>query len=223
MRQDPRYHALDPNTLEPLEAQWGEIQATRSSLLAQTSALEGKDQQLFRDGQVLDQETARLKQRKEALARETAQYNQQCTGHPLPPDQYQYCVQWQASLKQRIAQLNADIDQHNQKIHEWNQQSVAIKQSADALVAAIAAWENWIKNLILRITGLYDAIGNPCLKKCLETCNGAYDIEAAECAKLQTPAERELCYRQAMERYAVCRRRCYDNCPGPAILPIKCQ
>ena len=151
LRADPKYLALDPAVLKPLEADWTDITAVRSDLLSQASGWEGENEQLYRDGQQLDRDLAGLQRRQTDLNTEIDQYNQACTTRPLPPDEYQRCVSWRDSLIRRKSQLESDITQYNGRVNSWNQRSSAIFGRRGTLVALIEEWEiriqDWIETV----------------------------------------------------------------------------
>lgn len=148
LRADPKYFALDPVVLKPLEADWTNITAVRSDLLSQASGWEGENEQLYIDGQQLDRDLAGLERRQSDLNAEIAQYNQACTTRPLPPDEYQQCISWRDSLIRRKSQLESDITQYNGRVNSWNQSSSAIFQRRGTLVGLIEEWEIRIQNWI---------------------------------------------------------------------------
>lgn len=148
LRVDPKYLALDPVVLKPLETDWTDITAVRSDLLSQASGWEGDNEQLYIDGQQLDQDLAGLQRRQANLNTEIDQYNQACTTHPLPPDQYQQCVAWRDDLIRRKSQLETDITQYNGRVNTWNQRSSAIFDRRGTLVILIDGWERRIQDWI---------------------------------------------------------------------------
>jgi len=148
LRIDPKYLALDPAVLKPLETDWTDITAVRSDLLSQASGWEGDNEQLYRDGQQLDRDLAGLQRRQTDLNTEIDQYNQACTTHPLPPDQYQQCVVWRDGLIKRKAQLESDISKYNGRVNSWNQRSSVIFDRRKTLVGVIEAWESRIQQWI---------------------------------------------------------------------------
>ncbi|MDE2142935.1 MAG: hypothetical protein KGJ84_11045 [Elusimicrobia bacterium] len=146
LHADPRYLTLDPNVLKPLEGDWARIGSIRSDLLAQASTWEGDNGNLYSGGQQLESDRAALDQRKSDINTEIDQYNQQCTTHPLPPDQYQQCLNWQSSLNARQNQLNSDISAFNGQVDSWNQLSQAILQRRNDIVLNIQNWEATVKS-----------------------------------------------------------------------------
>lgn len=148
LRVDPKYLALDPAVLKPLETDWTDITFVRNDLLSQASGWEGENEQLYRDGQQLDRELAGLERRQIELNTEIDQYNQACTTRPLPPDQYQQCVAWRDSLIRRKSQLESDIAQYNGRVNSWNQRSSAIFGRRGTLVVLIEDWERRIQDWI---------------------------------------------------------------------------
>lgn len=148
LSNDPKYLALDPVVLKPLETDWKDITAVRSDLLSQASGWEGGNEQLYRDGQQLDRDLAVLERRQKELNTEIDQYNQACTTRPLPPDEYQRCVSWRDSLIRRKSQLESDITQYNGRVNSWNQRSSAIFDRRGTLVILIDGWERRIQDWI---------------------------------------------------------------------------
>jgi len=148
LRVDPKYLALDPAVLKPLETDWTDITAVRSDLLSQASGWESENEQLYIDGQQLDRDLTGLQRRQTDLNTEIDQYNQACTTHPLPPDQYQQCVAWRDGLIKRKSQLESDITQYNGRVNSWNQRSSAIFGRRGTLVGLIEGWERRIQQWI---------------------------------------------------------------------------
>lgn len=148
LRVDPKYPALDPAVLKPLEADWTDITAVRSDLLSQASIWDGGNEQLYRDGEQLDQDLAGLELRRTNLNTEIDQFNQACPNRPLPPDQYKKCVAWRDDLIRRKSQLESDITQYNGRVNSWNQRSSAIFQRRGTLVGLIEGWERRIQQWI---------------------------------------------------------------------------
>lgn len=148
LRADPKYFELDPVVLKPLETEWTEITSVRSDLLSQASGWDGDNEQLYIDGQKLNRDLAGLDKRQKDINTEIGQYNQACTTHPLPPDEYQRCVSWRDSLIRRKSQLESDITQYNGRVNSWNQRSSAIFQRRGTLVALIEGWELRIQQWI---------------------------------------------------------------------------
>lgn len=148
LRNDPKYLALDPAVLRPLETDWTDITAVRSDLLAQASVWEDGNEQLYRDGLQLDQDRAVLERRRTELNAEIDRFNQACTTRPLPPDEYQRCISWRDSLRGRKSQLEYDITQYNGRVESWNQRSSAIFGRRGTLVRLIEDWERRIQQWI---------------------------------------------------------------------------
>lgn len=161
LRGDPLYLALDPVTLKPLDADWANITAVRSDLLSQSSDWDGVNEHLYSDGQQLDIDLAALNQRQATLNAEIGQYNQACTTHPLPPDQYQACVNWRDGLIQRKSQLESNIAEYNGRADSWNRQSAAIFQRRGALIGLIQAWETRIQDWLASATKAIAALCRP--------------------------------------------------------------
>lgn len=157
LRNDSRYRALPPRTLEPLEAEWRKINDIRRDLLSNASSWEGRNEQLYRDGQRLEQDRAVLDQRERDLNTEIDQYNQECTTRPVPPDEYRRCVAWRDSLIRRSDQLNRDIDDFNREVDAWNSRSSTIFDERGVLVGRINAWDvgiaAWIATAMEAIEG----------------------------------------------------------------------
>ncbi len=148
LRADPKYLALDPSVLKPLEADWTNITAVRSDLLSQASTWDGENERLYADRQQLERDRSALERRQSELNTEIGQYNQACTTRPLPPDEYQRCVAWRDSLLRRKSQLDNDISQFNGRVNSWNQRSSAIFERRKVLVGWIEAWEHRIRQWI---------------------------------------------------------------------------
>lgn len=145
LRVDPKYLALDPTVLKPLETDWAGITATRGDLLSQASPWETDNEELYQDGKQLEIDRTDLERRKTDLNIEIGQYNQACTTRPLPPDEYQRCVSWRDVLIKRSSKLETDITLYNGRVTSWNQRSNAIFQRRGTLVMLIEGWERRIE------------------------------------------------------------------------------
>lgn len=148
LRDDPRYKALDPQILQPLEQEWGQIDSVRTELLGSAYKWDGENDQLLIDGDKIDRDGEEIERRRSSLNAEIDDFNRQCTGRELPPDQYKTCAAWRDRLIERNDQLNADIDSHNARVDEWNSRNDDIFERGRALVGSIQAWENRIQSWI---------------------------------------------------------------------------
>lgn len=148
LRADPKYLALDPEVRKPLESDWTEINSLRSDLLSRASGWDGDNEQLYTDRQQLERDRSAIERRQQDLNTEIGQYNQACTTHPLPPDEYQRCVSWRDSLITRKSQLDNDITQFNGRVDSWNQRSSEVFDRRGVLVDSINGWEQRIQQWI---------------------------------------------------------------------------
>jgi len=153
LRQDPRYEALSPSVLQPMNREWNTINEIKGGLLLQAESLEGRDRTLYEKAVGLDLRRAELLQRKDQLDADIDQWNSDCATHPLPPDEYSSCLHRREELLRRKALLAADIVQFNDDVAVWNDESGEIKQEADGLVSIINTWA-------LRMSQLIDNIIN---------------------------------------------------------------
>jgi hypothetical protein len=159
LRADPKYIALDPSVQQPLEVQWTEITSIRSDLLSMAGSWEGDNELLYRDGRQLEVDRADLERRKGELNSDIARYNQVCTTRPLPPGEYEQCLQWRERLRQSIARLESDIASFNDRVNAWNQRSSNIFERRQTIVIRIDTWESQINKWI---QAAKEAIENQC-------------------------------------------------------------
>lgn len=149
----PLIEVLEPADRDPLRAEWKSINAERTGLLSEANALETEDWKLYDRAVALDENAARLNDRQERLGAEIDNFNRQCTGHPLPPDEYNACVRWQTDLQQRIREHNAEVVQHNNKVEQWRREAADLrnrvgatlnetkKQKNVSFIPRVIAWE----------------------------------------------------------------------------------
>ncbi|MEK7690551.1 MAG: hypothetical protein AAB425_05985, partial [Bdellovibrionota bacterium] len=119
----PRLEALPPEVRDPLKKRWAEIEAVRSGLLSDAVALERIDSKLFDDGTALDRQAEELERQGDRLRQEIRDFNDACVDRPLPPDQHQRCLRWQADLKARISQYNQKVENHNLQVEAWKRRA----------------------------------------------------------------------------------------------------
>lgn len=146
----PLIAVLEPADRDPLEAEWNGINTERSVLLTDAAALEAEDQRLYARAVALDQKTDRLNERHARLSTEIDNFNRQCTGRPLPPDEYNACVRWQNDLQRRIREHNAEVTQHNAQVEQWRREAADFRNRVGAtkgktknvsFVARVSGWE----------------------------------------------------------------------------------
>lgn len=150
LQYPPLIAVLEPADRDPLEAEWKSINADRFTLLTDAASLEAEDRWLYDRAVALDQKTDRLNERHARLSAEIDNFNRQCTGRPLPPDEYNACVRWQNDLQQRIRAHNAEVEQHNAQIEQWRREAADFrtrvgeargKNKNVSFVARVGAWE----------------------------------------------------------------------------------
>lgn len=146
----PLIEALEPAERDPLKAEWKNINTERASLWSEANALETEDWKLYDRAVALDENSERLNARHARLSAEIDNFNRQCTGRPLPPDEYNACLRWQTDLQQRIREHNAEVAQHNARVEQWRREAAdlrnrvgttATKQSAVSFLGRVALWE----------------------------------------------------------------------------------
>lgn len=115
----PRLETLPADVRDPLKKEWSGLETVRGDLLMDAVALERVDKQLYDDAVTLDQEAEDLERQGDLLRQEIRDFNDACVDRPLPPDQYQRCLRWQADLKNRIGQYNQAVEYHNQQVEAW--------------------------------------------------------------------------------------------------------
>lgn len=126
----PLVEELPPEVRDPLRADWAEINVIRDELIAEANDLEWEDSQLLQEGIALDQNAEELEQRRKDLLREIDQFENYCTGRELPPDEYQYCVDWHRDLLQRVQQWEIDVDDHNARVQLWRENVLDLRRRA---------------------------------------------------------------------------------------------
>lgn len=151
----PLLENLKPEVRDPLKAQWNGINATRGELITEANGLEAEDRALATRAEALNRRTAELEQRNAELEAEIGNFNRQCTGRPLPPDEYNACARWRDDLVRRINAHNADIARHNTQVEQWRSEAADLRRRAGTESAAgkkrgkgaasflirVAAWE----------------------------------------------------------------------------------
>lgn len=149
----PLIEALEPAERDPLKTEWKNINTERTELWNDANALENEDWNLYDRAVALDENAERLNAREARLSAEIDNFNRQCTGRPLPPDQYNACLRWQTDLQQRIREHNAEVTQHNAAVEQWRREAADLrdrvgttgstpKQSRNvSFLGRVAAWE----------------------------------------------------------------------------------
>lgn len=130
LQYPPLIENLKPEVRDPLKAEWRGINTTRTELLSEAAGLETEDTALANRAAVLDQNAQRLNQRTAQLDAEVDNFNRQCTGRPLPPDQYNACVRWRDDLQRRINAHNSEVDQHNAAVEKWRNDATDLRRRA---------------------------------------------------------------------------------------------
>lgn len=118
----PLIEVLEPADRDPLREEWKAINTERTGLLSEADALETEDWKLYDRAVAIDENAERLNNRQERLGAEIDNFNRQCTGRPLPPDEYNACLRWQTDLQQRIREHNAEVVQHNNELEQWKKE-----------------------------------------------------------------------------------------------------
>jgi hypothetical protein len=215
----PPLQAHETQAAYKLIAQWNnEINATRSGLLNEVTPIDSKDKALYAEAAQLDQNAAALNKEREQINAEVAQWNQQCAGQKPTP----HCTSWGndldkklASIKQRVATHNANVDKWKskkgefdgvvstflKKINSWEETIVAFISDAKAVLAShgTCTEDQW--------RPLYDAVKDAC-----DVPGGRRCKEGQDCKTLQKNlALNEACLAARLKIKDVC----YTNVPDP--------
>lgn len=149
----PLIEVLEPADRDPLRAEWQIINTERTGLLSEANALETEDWKLYERAVAIDQNAERLNFRQEKLSIEIDNFNRQCTGRPLPPDEYETCVRWRTDLRRRLDEHNAEVVQHNNIVEQWRREAADLinrvgatlsettKQKNVSFIPRVIAWE----------------------------------------------------------------------------------
>jgi hypothetical protein len=147
----PLVEVLEPADRDPLREEWKGINTERAGLLAEADALETEDWQLYDRAVAIDANAERLNDRQERLVTEIDNFNRQCTGRPLPPDEYNACLRWQTDLQQRIREHNAEVAQHNDNVEQWRREAADLRNRVGTALNETNEQKNI--SFILRVTG----------------------------------------------------------------------
>lgn len=146
----PLIEILEPSERDPLKSEWKNIETERTALWNDANAFENEDWELYDRAVAIDENSERLNNRQAKLSAEIDNFNRQCTGRPLPPDEYNACVRWQTDLQQRIREHNAEVVEHNKKVEQWRQEVADLRnrvgttskhQQIQSFLSRVAAWE----------------------------------------------------------------------------------
>lgn len=150
----PLIEVLEPADRDPLREEWKSINTERTGLLSEADDLETEDWKLYDRAVAIDENAERLNNRQERLGAEIDNFNRQCTGRPLPPDEYNACLRWQTDLQQRIREHNAEVVQHNNKVEQWKKEVADLRNRVGTTLSGtpkrktnlsflgrVAAWE----------------------------------------------------------------------------------
>lgn len=151
LRYPPLLDQLPEEPRGRLTADWAGIESARTTLLDEAAGLERKDNELARRGDELNRNAERLSKRRAELVDEVDRFNRACTGRPLPPDQHDECVRWQNDLLKRIESHNAEVNTHNQRFLQWQNDVKELraragtssgKNATTAFLPRVIAWEH---------------------------------------------------------------------------------
>ncbi|MEK7857557.1 MAG: hypothetical protein AAB320_00325 [Elusimicrobiota bacterium] len=113
IHEDPRYRALPPLKLEPLQVGWRAIQIERSDLLREARPLDRESRRLFQKGLKLKKAAASLQRKRETLNRSV--------GRVSP------------ALEKRARDLRRGIGAHNAYVAAWRKAVARLDRRAGAL------------------------------------------------------------------------------------------
>lgn len=136
----PQLDALDPVDRQPLTAQWSSIERKKGELTTEASNIDSADSSLYSEVGPLNQEKARLDKKQGDLNGDIDRYNSECTGRPLPPDEYNVCQGRRSALLERIRLLNIEIDTYNAKVEAWRAKLDALKKRSSSLDSRVLLW-----------------------------------------------------------------------------------
>ncbi len=126
----PLIEDLPPEVRDPLKAEWASISTLWAGLTSEANGLEAEDDRLYARAEALDRNAERLERKAQALKGEIDNFNRQCVGRPLPPDEYQACLRWRDDLQQRIRAHNAEVEQHNNAVNQWRSEVTDLRRRA---------------------------------------------------------------------------------------------
>ncbi len=155
LQYPPLIEVLEPADRNPLKAEWSDINKLRTNLLSDANDQETEDWKLYERAVALDKNAERLNLRQERLGTEIGNFNRQCAGRPLPPDEYNACVRRQTDLNRRLRAHNAEVVQHNKNEDQWRSEAADLRNRAGmtalngkqnnrkalSFLGRVAAWE----------------------------------------------------------------------------------
>ena len=145
----PLIEALPSDLRDPLKLKWADIESVRAKLLTAAASLEAVDKTLYSDAVVLDQNAENLEKQGELLRQEVRDFNDACVDRPLPPDQHQRCLRWQADLKARIGLYNQKVERHNLQVEAWKKRAGEVQDKGDVISGKTREWSASIGAFIL--------------------------------------------------------------------------
>ena len=126
----PLIEDLPPEVRDPLKAEWASISTLWAGLTSEANGLEAEDDRLYARAEALDRNAERLERKAQVLKGDIDNFNRQCVGRPLPPDEYQACLRWRDDLQQRIRAHNAEVEQHNDAVNQWRSEVTDLRRRA---------------------------------------------------------------------------------------------
>ena len=140
--QTQAYQQLPANILEPLSTQWENIANMHDRLSNNASDIDSEDGALGDEAQKISRERAALNDRSTQLQNEIDAWNNECGSHPLPPEEYQQCLNRRNNLESVKTQLLNDISQFNSRASAATNQFDAIKKLVSQWVDETKIWAN---------------------------------------------------------------------------------
>ncbi len=144
----PQLEVLEPAIKDPLKVEWSGIESEKSGLTSESGKIDSDDTTLGQEASVLNRDRATLEQKKQTLSQDIDRYNAECTGRPLPPDEYNACQARRSALLTRIDQLNKEIDAFNVRVEAWNGKLATLKSRSRTLDGNISRWADRINQFV---------------------------------------------------------------------------
>lgn len=126
---------------DPLVRDWNGIESNRSGLINDGSNLDVEDEALYADAVRINIWRDRIDARAVVFNQWLPQYNQQCLGRPLPPDEFKTCKNWADRYNGCVNRHNASVQRYNAAVAAWKSAYASLNSRGGVFISRVQDWE----------------------------------------------------------------------------------